>query len=267
MWSAVDAARAEEALGRARAARHSYSGLNDTIRPLADPARVSRMKRAGCWRSHMGVHRVVVRRDRRATSMSSLGEYADGVARSRRRFPWARWAAAALRHPAGRHSWSPTIRRSPPHTAGRDRLAAGQRGRHWPYLCPLARQAMAASSTSRHPQPRRRACGHATRSRSPRTWPIVSGPLWSIARRKRTCARRRSGSRFCCGLNDALRPLIDPAAVQQTAARLLGEHLRIARVAYADFEVGGTYVHTARARAGRRSARRIASDAGWRRYR
>jgi signal transduction histidine kinase/ActR/RegA family two-component response regulator len=46
---------------------------------------------------------------------------------------------------------------------------------------------------------------------------------------------------FLLRLNDALRPLRDPLAVQQTAARLLGEHLGAGRVGYAEID-GDEYV-------------------------
>jgi PAS domain S-box-containing protein len=42
-------------------------------------------------------------------------------------------------------------------------------------------------------------------------------------------------------LSDALRPLVSPAEIQFTAARLLGEHLRVNRVVYADIE-GDHYI-------------------------
>jgi PAS domain S-box-containing protein len=59
-----------------------------------------------------------------------------------------------------------------------------------------------------------------------------------ITERKRAeAALRRSEERqvFLLHLSDALRPLSDPAGIQMTAARMLGEHLRADRVAY--FEV------------------------------
>src|SRR5262245_15490191 len=46
---------------------------------------------------------------------------------------------------------------------------------------------------------------------------------------------------FLLRLNDALRPLSDPLDVQETAARLLGEHLHVARVGYAGIK-GRDYI-------------------------
>jgi PAS domain S-box-containing protein len=45
---------------------------------------------------------------------------------------------------------------------------------------------------------------------------------------------------FLLRLNDALRPLSDPGEVQETAARLLAQHLGATRVGYAEFD-GGEY--------------------------
>ena len=43
---------------------------------------------------------------------------------------------------------------------------------------------------------------------------------------------------FLLKLSDTQRPLVSPAEIQFTAARLLGEHLRVNRVVYADIEDG-----------------------------
>ena len=61
-----------------------------------------------------------------------------------------------------------------------------------------------------------------------------------VTERKRTEeARQESEERnaFLLLLTDALRPLADPVAVQETASRLLGEHLEADRAAY--FEIRG----------------------------
>ena len=44
---------------------------------------------------------------------------------------------------------------------------------------------------------------------------------------------------FLLRLNDTLRPLSDPDAVLESAARLLAEHLDVTRVGYAGLEGGG----------------------------
>src|SRR6185436_6631169 len=80
-----------------------------------------------------------------------------------------------------------------------------------------------------------------------RTWRLdevqllehVAARLWpKMARVRAEEAVRRSEERqaFLLTLSDALRPLSDPLDVQETAARLLGEHLHVNRVGYAEIE-------------------------------
>ena len=67
----------------------------------------------------------------------------------------------------------------------------------------------------------------------------VAARLWpKMARVRAEEAVRRSEERqaFLLTLSDALRPLSDPLDVQETAARLLGEHLHVNRVGYAEIE-------------------------------
>jgi GAF domain-containing protein len=64
-----------------------------------------------------------------------------------------------------------------------------------------------------------------------RTWPAVE-------RVRAEAALRGSEERqaFLLELSDALRPLADPGEIQNTAARVLGEHLRVSRAMYAEVE-------------------------------
>src|SRR2546426_4012530 len=62
--------------------------------------------------------------------------------------------------------------------------------------------------------------------------------------------------KFLVTLNDRLRPLRDPVEIQDVAASLLGDYLRLNRVIYADidgdeFIVGRTYVNGVAPFAGR----------------
>jgi PAS domain S-box-containing protein len=86
----------------------------------------------------------------------------------------------------------------------------------------------------------------------PRTWQPddarllerVAALLWPTVERVRAQdALRQSEERleFLLKLSDALRPLNDPIAIQEAAARLLGEHLKVNRVIYSDIE-GGDFV-------------------------
>jgi len=89
-------------------------------------------------------------------------------------------------------------------------------------------------------------------ARAPRAWARVDvAMLEETARRtseavqqaRTEAALRESEERhaFLLRLNDALRPLSDPADMQEIAARLVGEHLRVNRVGYAEIQ-GSEYV-------------------------
>ncbi|MGI8746638.1 MAG: PAS domain S-box protein [Bryobacteraceae bacterium] len=60
---------------------------------------------------------------------------------------------------------------------------------------------------------------------------------------ERKHAERRDA--FLVQLDDAVRPLTDPHEITQTAARLLGEHLQVDRVAYCRFEADQETFHIA----------------------
>ena len=68
------------------------------------------------------------------------------------------------------------------------------------------------------------------------------------ARRRAEEALRESEERqaFLLKLSDALRPLNDPVAIQETASRLLGEHLGVDRAAYGELAPGDRIMTVAR---------------------
>jgi len=89
-------------------------------------------------------------------------------------------------------------------------------------------------------------------SATPRTWTRAEVALieqtaertWSAAERARAEESLRDSEgrhAFLLMLSDALRAVGDPSEVQRTAARLLGEHLQVNRVGYAEIE-GREYV-------------------------
>ena len=88
---------------------------------------------------------------------------------------------------------------------------------------------------------------------TPRTWTRdqialaqeVADRIWATLEHHRAEAELRANEdrlAFLLRLNDALRPLSDPAAVLETTARLLAEHLGVTRVGYAELDGGGGYV-------------------------
>ena len=125
-----------------------------------------------------------------------------------------------------------------PHTAAeREALQAAGIGA---YICPLlVKDGRFVGSFGIH-------------SRAPRVWTAdeialaqdVADRIWATLEHRKAEAELRANEErleFLLRLNDALRPLSDPADVQETAARLLGEHLGVTRVGYAEIE-GGEYV-------------------------
>ena len=72
----------------------------------------------------------------------------------------------------------------------------------------------------------------------------VADRIWATIEHHKAEAELRANEErlaFLLRLNDTLRPLSDPAAVLDSAARLLAEHLGVNRVGYAGLE-GGDYV-------------------------
>jgi len=67
---------------------------------------------------------------------------------------------------------------------------------------------------------------------------VVGNNIVITERKRLEELHRRSEQRlqFLVLLNDALRPLSDPSDVQEAAARLLGEHLRVTRAGYAEVD-------------------------------
>ena len=105
-------------------------------------------------------------------------------------------------------------------------------------------------------------------SREPRVWTAdeialvqdVADRIWTTLEHRKAEAELRANEErleFLLRLNDALRPLSDPGDVQETAARLLGQHLGTTRVGYAELD-GSEYTirreYTQRGPAARRPA-------------
>jgi PAS domain S-box-containing protein len=79
------------------------------------------------------------------------------------------------------------------------------------------------------------------------------GVVHDITKRERleeALHQREERLAFLLKLNDALRPLSDPAAIQETAARLLAEHLDVARVGYSEHDRHGSIIRHEHTRSG-----------------
>src|SRR3712207_914614 len=92
-----------------------------------------------------------------------------------------------------------------------------------------------------------RSCALTVNQRRPRRWSaeeiaLVEGVAvrcWGEVERARAEAALRESERrqaFLLALSDTLRPLADPSEIQDTAARVLGEHLAVTRAMYAEVE-------------------------------
>lgn len=237
MWNAAERARTEAALGRSESRQAFLRRLNDTIRPMADPARVL-LETCRLLALYLGVNRVAYG-EIEGGDCNIVGEYAEGVPARPARFPWQRLGGSRTDDILNGRTLIVNDTSAPPHTP--EESAALQLTGVGAYLCPLlVKDSRFIGSLAIH-------------SRRPRVWTPdeialaeeVADRLWTTLEHRRAEADLRAKEErlaFLLRLNDALRPLLEPAAVQHTAARLLGEHLQVARVAYADYESNGTYV-------------------------
>src|SRR5688572_419631 len=232
LWGAGERARVQEALGRQEFLRQ----LNDTIRPLADPAGIL-SEACRLLATNLRVNRVVFA-EIDGDDCTVVSDYVDGVPSMTGRFPWTDLAGSR----AGEVLQGATLIANntslEPHTATeREALRAFGIAA---YICPLlVKGGRFVAALGIH-------------SRVPRAWMAeeialvqdVADRIWATLEHRKAEAELSANEErlaFLLRLNDALRALSDAAAIQDTAARLLGEHLGAARVGYAEFE-GREYV-------------------------
>ena len=91
-WSATERARAEEALGRNESRQAFLRRLNDTIRPLADPARIL-AETCRLLGSHLRVNRVGYGQID-GDECVMVSEFLDGLPPQPARFPWVNFGAS-----------------------------------------------------------------------------------------------------------------------------------------------------------------------------
>jgi PAS domain S-box-containing protein len=236
-------ARAEEALSRGESRQAFLRRLSDAVRPLADPALILE-EACRLLGTHLGVNRAVYGEIDGDDCIMCDG-YVDGVPPLPRRFPW--------RHLAG--SRMPEILQGGTLTSN-DTSLEGHEPEERPglqaagigaYICPLlVKDGRFVAAFGIH-------------SQRPREWTPdeidlvseVADRIWATLEHRRAEAELRANEErlaFLLRLNDAIRPLQDPAAVQETAARLLAEHLGVARAAYAEIDAEGSVVRSQYAR-------------------
>ena len=236
IWGVGERARAEEALSRSDDRQAFLRKLNDTIRPLADPARIL-AETCRLMGRHLRVNRVAYG-EIAGDYCTIVNDYVNGLPSQAGRFRWTELGGSRTEEILRGGTLFVNDTSTEPHTAAeREALQAAGIGA---YICPLlVKEGRFVGSFGIH-------------SREPRVWTAdeialvqdVADRIWTTLEYRKAEAELRANEErleFLLRLNDALRPLSDPADVQETAARLLGQHLGTARAGYAELD-GSKYM-------------------------
>jgi PAS domain S-box-containing protein len=235
-WGAGERARAEQALGRSESRQVFLRRLNEAIRPIADPTRILQ-DACRLLGTHLGTNRVsygVIEGE----DCTIVGEYTDGLPPQPSRFRWSNLGGSRTEDILKGGTLSVNDTSADVHTP-EERVALQAAG-IGAYICPLLiKDGRFVGAFGVH-------------SRLPRVWTPdeislvheVADRIWATLEQRKAEAELRANEErlaFLLRLNDTLRPLSDPTAVQEAAARLLCEHLGSNRVGYAEVE-GREYV-------------------------
>jgi PAS domain S-box-containing protein len=235
-WSASERARAEEALGRSETRQAFLRRLNDTIRPLADRARILQ-EACRLLGTHLRVNRVAFG-EVEGDACIIVHDYVDGVPSLVGRLQWRNLGGSRAADILKGWTMSVSDTATESHTA--EERAALQAMDIGAYICPLLiKDDRFVGAFGIH-------------SRSPRVWTPdeialvqdVADRVWATLEHRKAEAELRAKEErlaFLLRLNDAVRPLSDAAAIQETTARYLCEHFSAARVSYAELQ-GGEYI-------------------------
>jgi PAS domain S-box-containing protein len=229
MWSAGERARAEEALGRSESRQAFLHRLNETIRPLADPARILQ-ETCRLLGRHLCVNRVAYG-EIQGDDCVIVHDYVDGVPSLAGRVQWRNLGGSRTADILKGGTLSVDDTSTESHTTEESAAleAAGIRA----YICPLLiKDGRFVGAFGIH-------------SRSPRAWTSdeivlvqdVADRTWATLEHRKAEAELRANEErlaFLLRLNDAIRPLSDAAAIQDVAAQHLCEYLGAARVGYAE---------------------------------
>ena len=238
-WAAGERGRAEEALSRSDFRRAFMRKLNDTIRPFGDPARIIE-ETCRLLGTHLRVNRVAYG-EIEGDDCTIANDYVDGLPSQAGRFRWTELGGSRTGEILKGGTLFVNDTATEPHTAAeREALQAAGIGA---YICPLlVKDGRFVASFGVH-------------SREPRVWTPeeialvqdVADRIWTTLEHRQAEAELRTNEErleFLLRLNDALRPLSDPADVPKIAARLLGEHLGATRVGYAEVDSGEYSIHS-----------------------
>ena len=231
IWGAGERARAEEALSRSDDRQVFLHELNDMIRSFADPARIL-AEICRLVGTHLRVNRVAYA-EVEGDYCTIFNDYVNGLPSLAGRFRWTEMAGSRTEEILKGGTLFINDSSAEPHTANeRAALRAAGIGA---YICPLL------------VKDGRFVGAFAVHSREPRVWTAdefalvqdVADRTWTTLEYRKVEAELRANEErleFLLRLNDALRPLSDPSDVQETAARLLGQHLGTTRAGYAELD-------------------------------
>ena len=229
MWGACERARAEEALNRYKSRQTFLHRLDETIRPLADPARILQ-ETCRLLGTHLRVNRVAYS-EIEGDDCIIVHDYVDGVPSQTGHVRWPDLGATRTPENLKVRTLAVNDASTMPHTS--EERAAMDAAGIGAYICRLL------------VKDGRVVGAFGIQSRSSRAWTPdeiglfeeVADRIWATLQHHKAEAELRGNEErlaFLLRLNDALRPLSDAAAIQDTAARHLCEKLGVARVAYAE---------------------------------
>jgi PAS domain S-box-containing protein len=229
-WGMGERVRAEEALGRSESRQAFLRRLTGTVSQIADPARILH-ETCRLLGTHLRANRViygVVDGD----DCIIADDYVDGVPSMAGHVHWRNLAGSRTADIL--KGWPLSVNDTSTGCHTPEERAALEAACIKAYICPLLiRSGRLVGAFGIH-------------SRSPRVWTPdeialvqeVADRVWTMLEHRRAEAGLRANEgrlAFLLRLNDAVRPLSDPAAIQEIAARHLCEHLGAARVGYAEF--------------------------------
>ena len=231
-WEAVERARVEASLRRSRERLQFLVTLNDKLRPLTDAVEMQDVT-VRLLAEHLHVNRVgyaTIQGDEFTVTAS----YATGVAPLEQSGSMADYGEAMV--DASRRGETivvTDVRTDPRFTdVERQRLADAEIGAIVTVMLLKEGRCVGAFGVQ---------------NARPRNWTRDEVELieqtgertWLAAEQARSVAALRANDdrlAFLLKLDAALRPLSDPLDVQEVAARLLGEHLQVTRIGYAEIE-------------------------------
>jgi PAS domain S-box-containing protein len=234
--STAERATVEIALRRIEQREAFLFRVGDAIRPLRDPGSIL-SETCRLFGAYLGVSRVTYG-DIDGDVYTVVENYVDGVASMAGPVRWSDFGGPVGQELDGDGVLVVNDTETDPGTpSARENLRAAEIGA---YLAPtLRKDGRVVSAFGIH-------------SRTPRVWSPdeitlvrrVSDRIWAALEQRRAEAvlrEREERLTFLLRLNDTLRPLHDPSDVQEAAARLLGDHLQVSRVGYAEIQ-GREYV-------------------------